>query len=178
LKQYVSMLRGINVGGQKRVSMQALKEMYSSLGYTEVQTYVQSGNVIFSANANGSSVKEEIEREIKRAFGFDVLVFLRNRSELAVLVKNSPFKQKDETKLHVTFLSEKPRKIPVDDLNSAKSGAEDFTISGQEIYLFCPNGYGVTRLSNTFFEKKLKVSATTRNWRTVNTLLAILSHEY
>ena len=171
------MLRGINVGGQKRVSMQVLKEIYSSLGYREIQTYVQSGNVIFSAEASGSSVKEEMEKEIKRTFSFDVLVFLRNRSELAALVKNSPFKQKDETKLHVTFLSEKPGKIPVDELNSAKNGAEDFTISGKEIYLFCPNGYGVTKLSNTFFEKKLKVSATTRNWRTVNTLLAILSRE-
>ncbi len=171
------MLRGINVGGQKRVSMQVLKEMYSSLGYSEVQTYVQSGNVIFSAEANSPSVKEEIEKEIKRTFGFDVLVFLRNRSELAALVKNSPYKQKDETNLHVTFLSEKPANIPIDDLNSAKTGAEDFTVSGKEIYLFCPNGYGVTKLSNTFFEKKLKVSATTRNWRTVNTLLAMLSQE-
>jgi uncharacterized protein (DUF1697 family) len=169
------MLRGINVGGQKRVSMQVLKEMYSSLGYREVQTYVQSGNVIFSADVSGSSIKEGLEKEIKRAFGFDVLVFLRNKSELAALVKNSPFKQKDETKLHVTFLSEKPGKIPFDDLNPAKSGAEDFTISGKEIYLFCPNGYGVTKLSNTFFEKKLRVSATTRNWRTVNALLAMLS---
>ena len=92
------MLRGINVGGQKRVSMQVLKEIYSSLGYREVQTYVQSGNVIFSAEASGSSVKEELEKEIKRTFSFDVLVFLRNKSELAALVKNSPFKQKDETK--------------------------------------------------------------------------------
>jgi uncharacterized protein (DUF1697 family) len=169
------MLRGINVGGQKRISMQVLKEMYSSVGYREVQTYVQSGNVIFSADGSDSSVKEELEKEIKRAFGFDVLVFLRNKRELAAIVKNSPFKQKDETKLHVTFLSEKPEKIHVKDLNSAKSGAEDFTYSGKEIYLFCPNGYGVTKLSNTFFEKKLKVSATTRNWRTVNTLLAMLS---
>jgi len=76
----------------------------------------------------------------------------------------------------VTFLSEKPPSIPVADLNSAKSSAEDFLLSGKEVYLFCPNGYGVTKLSNSFFERKLKVSATTRNWRTVNTLLEMLSN--
>jgi uncharacterized protein (DUF1697 family) len=169
------LLRGINVGTQKRVSMQTLKELYSSLGYEDVRTYVQSGNVVFSAKGNNSYIKDRLEKEIQLTFGFGVLVFIRDRKEFATLVKNSPFKSRDETKLHVTFLSEKPSSVPVADLNSAKSGAEDFLLSGKEIYLFCPNGYGVTKLSNSFFERKLKVSATTRNWRTVNTLLELLS---
>jgi uncharacterized protein (DUF1697 family) len=94
-------------------------------------------------------------------------------------VKNSPFKKEkyDETKLHVTFLSEEPKSVPIDDLNTVRRGAEDFVVSGREIYLYCPNGYGVTKLSNSFFERKLKVSATTRNWRTVNTLLTMMSVE-
>jgi uncharacterized protein (DUF1697 family) len=169
------MLRGINVGGNKKVSMQVLKERYESIGFKNVQTYVQSGNVVFSTDASVSSTKDKIEKEIKREFGFDVLVFIRTKKELEDLLKNSPFKQKDETKLHVTFLSEKPINVPIDELNSARIGEEEFLISGREIYLFCPNGYGVTKLSNNFFEKKLKVSATTRNWRTVNTLLSMLS---
>jgi uncharacterized protein (DUF1697 family) len=169
------MLRGINVAGQKKVSMQVLRETFASLGYKNVQTYVQSGNVIFSTDAGVSSTKDRIEKEIKRTFGFNILVFLRERNEVTKLVKNSPFKQKDESKLHVTFLSEKPATIPLDEMNLAISGAEEFSISGREVYLFCPNRYGVTKLSNSFFEKKLKVAATTRNWRTVNTLLEMLN---
>jgi uncharacterized protein (DUF1697 family) len=175
VNSYVSMLRGINVGGNRKVSMQILKEMYESIGMKNVRTYVQSGNVLFTTESSTSSTKERIQKEIKNAFGFDVLVLLRTKKELSELVQKSPFKQKDETKLHVTFLSQKPTDVPVEELNSAKTGDEDFVIASQEIYLFCPNGYGVTKLSNNFFEKKLKVSATTRNWKTVNTLLAMLS---
>ena len=175
MNTFVTMLRGINVGGNRKVSMRLLKERYESLGFSDIQTYVQSGNVIFSSKVSAIKTRELIEDEIKQTFGFDVLVFIRTREELADLVKNNPFKRKDETKLHVTFLSEKPASIPMDELNSARKGAEEFSISGREIYLFCPNGYGETKLSNGFFEKKLKLSATTRNWKTVNTLLAMLS---
>jgi uncharacterized protein (DUF1697 family) len=175
MNHYVSMLRGINVGGQKRVSMQMLKETYSSMGFENIETYVQSGNVIFSSETSALNAKEQIEKEIKHVFGFDVLVFIRTGNELGSLVSNQPFKQKDESKLHVTFLSKRPKDIQMDELISARIGAEDFVISGREIYLFCPNGYGVTKLSNSFFERKLKVPATTRNWRTVNTLLAMLT---
>ena len=174
--QYVSMLRGINVGGQKRVSMQTLKEGFSAIGLKEVQSYVQSGNVVFSTNEDDiSKLKKQIETKIKQTIRFDVSVFLRTRADLLKIVKKSPFKQRDETKLHVTFLYERPAAVPLDELKSARVGEEEFSVSGSEIYLFCPNGYGVTKLSNSFFEKKLKVSATTRNWRTVNTLLTMMS---
>jgi len=171
------MLRGINVGGQKRVGMNALKELYESLGFSNVQTYLQSGNVVFEdGSTNLSLLIIKIEKEIKKSFGFDVLVLLRTKNELQKLVESSPFKKKDESKLHVTFLSDKPSKIPISQLNEARSGEEEFLISGRQIYLFCPNGYGRTKLSNNFFEKKLEVSATTRNWNTVNALLSLLSN--
>ena len=157
------------------MSMQLLKERYASLGFNDVLTYVQSGNVVFSASGNPASIKEKIQKDIKDTFGFEVTVFIRTGQDLSELLKNSPFRGKDETKLHVTFLSQKPASVPMGELESAKVGAEDFRISGKEIYLYCPNGYGVTKLSNSFFEKKLKVSATTRNWRTVNTLLTMIS---
>jgi len=168
------MLRGINVGGNRKVSMQILRERYESLGFDNINTYVQSGNVVFSTSANATKTKELIEKEVKQTFGFDVLVFIRTRDELTELLENSPFKRKDEGKLHVTFLSDKPANIPINELNKARTGAEEFSISRREIYLFCPNGYGATKLSNGFFEKKLNVTATTRNWRTVNTLLTML----
>lgn len=175
MKEYVSLLRGINVGSQKRVNMDTLKKIYTEIGLQNVRTYVQSGNIIFSTDAENFGSKERIERGIKKTTGFDVQVFIRTRDQLAELLVRSPFKGKDETKLHVTFLSQKPAGVPMAELNAAKIGAEEFSLSGQEIYLFCPNGYGVTKLSNSFFERKLKVSATTRNWKTVNTLLTMLS---
>jgi len=176
--RYVSLLRGINVGGQKKISMAQLKELYEDLGFSGVMTYVQSGNVVFSdTSANVPNIKSRIEREIKRSFGMDVLIFIRTQAELKKLTDNSPFKQKDGTKLHVTFLSEEPGKIPKADLDRARHGGEDYSIAGKEIYLFCPNGYGSTKLSNNFFERKLGVSATTRNWRTVNTLLSMSAND-
>jgi len=173
--RFLSMLRGINVGGKNKVTMRLLKQELASLGLDEVQTYVQSGNVVFTTKLSAADVKTKIERAIKSKFGFDVLVFIRSGKELADVITNSPYRQKDETKLHITFLSQKPKEIPIHDIDSAKSGAEEFSISGKEIYLFCPYGYGVTKLSNNFFERKLKVEATTRNWRTVNALLSMLS---
>lgn len=177
MNNHVSMLRGINVGGNRKVSMQTLKERYASLGFKNVQTYVQSGNVVFSASGSATGVKEKIETDIKQTFGFEVEVFMRNAEKLSTLLEKSPFKGKDETKLHVTFLSRKPPNVPLEELNSARAGEEDFQVAGKEIYLYCPNGYGITKLSNGFFEKKLKVSATTRNWRTVNTLLVMLTQQ-
>jgi uncharacterized protein (DUF1697 family) len=176
--RYVSLLRGINVGGRRKVSMAQLREIYASLGFRGIQTYVQSGNVIFTDGAiDLVKMQLKIEKQISRAFGFDILVFLRTKNELQAIIHDSPFKKKDEGKLHVTFLSEKPSNVPVTELDGARAGSEEYSISGREVYLFCPNGYGSTKLSNNFLEKKLGVRATTRNWKTVNTLLAMVSRE-
>ena len=171
---HISMLRGINVGGKNRIKMEELRELYETLGFENVQTYVQSGNVIFeSTDADITKIANRIEKKIKGVTGLDIPVFIRTRSEFQGLVKNTPFAGKDTTKLHVTFLSEVPQYLPVDEINAAKARNEEFSISGREIYLYCPNGYGITKLSNNFFERKLNVLATTRNWNTVNVLLSM-----
>jgi uncharacterized protein (DUF1697 family) len=168
------MLRGINVSGKNRIKMEELRELYESLGFENVQTYVQSGNLIFeSTETDAAKISTKIEKKIERVFGFDVPVFVRTKSEFQRLIKNTPFAGKDTTKLHVTFLSEAPTNLPIDELNAAKAKNEEFSISGKEIYLYCPNGYGITKLSNNFFERRLNVSATTRNWKTVSTLLSM-----
>jgi uncharacterized protein (DUF1697 family) len=174
MNTYISMLRGINVGGQKKVGMKELKELYESLGFARVRTYIQSGNVVFDyPDADLSALASKIERGIEVRFGFRVPVAIRTRDELQRLISSTPFMGKDESKVHVTFLSAEPATLAVDEISRAKDGAEEFSISGREIYLFCPNGYGVTKLSNALFERKLKVTATTRNWRTVNALLSM-----
>ena len=171
---YISMLRGVNVSGQKKIKMQELSDLYASLGFKDIQTYVQSGNVVFGhTGKDAASLEESIHKAMQEAFGFEVRVFVRTRAELQELVDNNPFAARGESKLHVTFLASQPAAVPVEEFDEAREGDEDFSVSGREIYLFCPDGYGRTKLSNAFFERKLKVAATTRNWRTVNALLSI-----
>jgi len=168
------MLRGVNVGGQKRVKMQELRELCESLGLKGVETYVQSGNAVFNhAGTDIPSLASKIEEAIRRSFGFDVRVFIRTRVEFQALVAKNPFAGRDESKLHVTFLSDVPASLPLGEISDARVGAEEFSISERAVYLLCPNGYGRTKLNNNFFERKLKVAATTRNWNTVNALLSM-----
>jgi uncharacterized protein (DUF1697 family) len=172
----ISMLRGINVSGKNRIMMAALKEVYLGLGFSNVVTYVQSGNVIFdSAEADAAELARTIEAAIKQSFGFDVPVILRDKSRFQQLLNNNPFthaRNEDPTKLHITFLSD----VPTLGIPAIPDGCGDeFVLDDKELYLFCPGGYGETKLSNSFFERKLKVTATTRNWKTVNTLYEIAS---
>ena len=174
MRTYISLLRGINVSGQKKINMEELKKLYESLGFKNVQTYIQSGNVIFEgSDTDVSRLINKIEGKIKNSFGFDVKILIRTKNEMQKLIENTPFNKKDPSKLQVTFLSDSPVQLPLDEINNAKDNSEEVSISGKEIYLFYPNGYGRSKLSNNFFERKLKLSATTRNWKTVNKLLEL-----
>lgn len=176
---YISMLRGINVSGQNRIPMAELKDVYQSLNFTNVVTYVQSGNVIFDcAEDDASQIARAIAAEITRSFGFSVPVLMRDKSCFQGLIDHNPFlhqRAEDPTKLHVTFLSELPSGLVLGKLVVPAGSADEFFVDGQEIHLFCPNGYGISKLSNSFFEKKLGVIATTRNWKTVNALYDMAS---
>jgi uncharacterized protein (DUF1697 family) len=174
---YIAMLRGINVSGHKIIKMEHLRASFAALGCSNVKTYVQSGNVIFeAANDSTASLSERIERQISRDFGFSVPVFLRTSKEIAEIIERNPFLKDaaiDHSKLHVTFLSDAPPKAAIEQLQPLAAKPEQLRIVGREIYLYCPNGYGRTKLSNTTIERKLSVGATTRNWKTANTLLAM-----
>ena len=172
---YVAMLRGINVGPGKIVKMARLRASFEALRFDRVRTYVQSGNVIFeSEQKSPTGLCKKIEEKIHRDFGFEVPVLVKTSKEIAQIVSDNPLvKEKgiDHSKLHVTFLSDPPPKQAVKTLEPLATGRERFRILNCEIYLYCPDGYGNTKLSNNAIEKKLSVVATTRNWRTVNTLL-------
>ena len=175
---YISMLRGINVNGQNRLKMESLKRLYEIMGFTDVRTYVQSGNVIFnvSKKPNILRLSKSIEENIRRNFGLTVSVFIRTPNDFKEMIENNPFLTKsgwDLSKLHVTFLSDTP-KHPV---NVGEIGSDLFHISGKDIYLYCPNGYGRTKLSNSYFEKILSVTATTRSWNSVNKLYEIAANK-
>jgi uncharacterized protein (DUF1697 family) len=178
---FIAILRGINVSGQKLIKMDALKILFMKMGYTEVATYIQSGNIIFqSINSNTKALEKIITAGLKDAFGFDIPVLVLTQEELKTVALNNPFtgdETKDASYLHVTFLSDQPEMALFENLRKGEYQGEAFELSGKAIYLYCPKGYGTTRLTNTFIEKKLKVTATTRNWKTVNALLEMAAGE-
>ena len=168
MNKYISMLRGINVSGQKKVKMDDLRAIYESLGFHNVITYIQSGNVIFECqNTNKTELKEKIEKSIEEKFEFQVPVEIRTERELENILNNSPFGPIDladeGTKYLVTFLSAIPSKSKVSEIQQFTAATEKLFIHGHEVYLYCPNGYGKSKLSNNFLEKKLGIEATTRN---------------
>ena len=169
MTRFVSLLRGINVGG-KAVRKTDLIAVYQTLGLGVVETYLQSGNVIFEApSRDATDVSAAIEARIRERFGFGVKVLIRTGDELRRIVAENPFLTEvgvDSGTLHVTFLSGIPRGLPPDDA----CGEDRYVLGGREAYLTCPNGYGRTKFSNAFFERGTGVFATTRNWRTVTRL--------
>lgn len=173
--KYISILRGINVSGQKKIRMLDLKSLYESLGFEKVVTYIQSGNVIFEvSDKNKSNIKTQIEEAIEKKYKFYVPVEIRTNREIESIIKNSPFGAvdlaKDGAKVLVTFLGTKPDKVKVSTVLSYVVLPEKLVVKGREVYLYCPNGYGKSKLSNTFLENKLGVEATTRNWKSVHKL--------
>ncbi|MEQ9442036.1 MAG: DUF1697 domain-containing protein [Cyclobacteriaceae bacterium] len=176
---YISLLRGINVSGQKKVPMADLRDVYASLGFDPVQTYIQSGNVLFqSEETDLVLLREQLEEAIRQFFGFEVVVILRTVDALQQQVKHPFFVLRSETikALYVTFLAEMPDPKRIAELVSPNPEGDEFQIVDKAVHLYCPNGYGRTKLSNTFFERKLKVSATTRNAKTIHKLLELAAN--
>lgn len=171
---YVALLRGINLGGHKIVKMDRLRKTFEELGFEDVKTYIQSGNVVFKASAQApENLAKRIEEKVLRQFGFAVPVVVKTSDEIGDVIRNNPLvKEKgiDLSKLHVTFLSGAPEKSALKVLEAIAAGPDQFRGSGAAIYLHCPNGYHETKLGNNVLEKMLKVGATTRNWKTVNQL--------
>ncbi len=172
---YISILRGINVSGQKKIRMEDLKKLYEEAGFSEVTTYIQSGNVIFKTSTGLSipGISQKIEKAIEEKYHFNVPIIIRTDDEMHKILSSNPFLKEEGLnleKLHVTFLEEKPEPIDIKEIRKFNFPPDVFHIIGKEVYLYCPGGYGNTKLSNTFFENKLRVKATTRNWNTVGKL--------
>ena len=174
METIISILRGINVG-KRKVLMTDLKVLYEKFGFKEVSTYIQSGNVIFKTDKKltGQQLAEKIEKSLLKQYGFDVPVINRTAKELNKIGLSNPFlknKEIDKSKLHVTFLANEPEKTNIEAIERFDYSPDKFIISDTEIFLHIPGSYAETKLSNNFFETKLKVSATTRNWNTVTKL--------
>jgi uncharacterized protein (DUF1697 family) len=179
---YISILRGINVGGNRKIPMANLKNLFEKLDFGNVQTYIQSGNVIFESEKKylNADVEQRIQWAITETFGFNVPVIVRTAEEMAKSISNNPFlkeKDSDIEKLHLTILKEEPSPELVKNTEELKFFPDRFEIIGKDVFIYCEHGYGRTKITNDFFEKKLKTPATTRNWKTVMKLHEMINSQ-
>lgn len=171
MSTFVSLFRGINVGGKRIVPMKELKELYESLGFKDVVTYIQSGNVVCSSDDTDMAlVSQRIEESFVAKFGFHSNVIVRTTAELQAIIECNPFQgqpTQEANRQLVLFLALQPASTALEGIHQAYSGPEELYLIGRELYIYYPNGVGRSKLTLTLLEKKLKTAGTGRNWNTV-----------
>jgi len=175
--RYVAFIRGINVGGNKKLSMADLRDLMTGLGYTDVATYIQSGNVVFSSDHDNPEVLEgEIEQEIAQEIGLDVSILVRSQAELAAVIEGNPFQEAAArpTTLHVFFLSASPDRERLEKVDPRQFEPDEFLVGDRVMYIHCPNGLGRSKLAAYPWERRLGLRITSRNWNTVTKLRSML----
>ncbi len=174
---FISLLRGINVGGNNMVKMETLRELYAELKLRDAASYVQSGNVVFRSAAKDSvRLGQQIEDGIERTFGHRPRVVLRTAAELRDVVARNPFAARsgiEPNRLLVTFLAGQPSDEVRAKVEALRTPPEEMYIDGREIYTYFPNGISKTKLSLPAVERALKIPGTGRNWNTVTKLVAM-----
>lgn len=171
---YIALLRGINVSGRNKLPMKELAGMFAAAGCTDVQTYIQSGNVVFNAEQRlADEIAPAMSDAIRDRFGYEIPVVIRSADELADIVAANPFGGAgvDTKELHVAFLAERPGAASVAELDPQRSPPDRFELIGSEIFLHFPNGVARSKLTNAYFDRVLGTVSTVRNWRTTNKLL-------
>jgi uncharacterized protein (DUF1697 family) len=173
---YIALLRGVNVGGNNKLPMKSLSGLCEAQGCCAVRTYIQSGNVVFRASAKvAAGFPDKLKAQIKQECGFETTVILRTTAELRAAAENNPFLTPDvDTKfLYVMFLASEPNLTDVVKLNPVCEGEEAFSLRGSEIFLYLPNGAGRSKMASYAYDKILRTVGSTRNWQTVQKLLAL-----
>ena len=177
---YVALLRGINVGGKNRIKMSDLKSTFETVGLHRVQTYIQSGNVLFESDGEEAEIRRRIEREMETVFGFAVTVVLRTAAELADLAGRCPFSEEmvldaeasaEGESLYVSLLTQAPSEEGMECLRAYKSEGEEYRIEGREVFLLFRHSIRNSKLANNL--QKLEVPGTVRNWKTISKLAAL-----
>jgi uncharacterized protein (DUF1697 family) len=173
MPRQIALLRGINLGQHNRIAMPALREALSAAGFDDVRTYVQSGNVVFGAEATPDDAAAKLERVIRDAFELDIAVVTRTRDELADVVERNPLGHVADNpkRYQVSFLAQELEPSVLEKLNAAAVPPEQLVAIGRELYGWHPNGVGRSKLWGRLAGKGLGVKATARNWTTVTTLL-------
>ncbi|MCX6321174.1 MAG: DUF1697 domain-containing protein [Bacteroidia bacterium] len=178
MQTYISFLRGVNMTGHNSIRMTDLSALYKNLGFNDAETYIQSGNVIFSSmdDVPVPEIASTIERSILKRFNYNVPVLIRTVEEMRKLISANPFIEErnfEPSKMAVMLLYEKTTKAQIQKVIDIDYPPDKFKIIGKEIFIYCPNGFGRTKLYTNFFEKKMGVTGTARNWKTITTILQI-----
>jgi uncharacterized protein (DUF1697 family) len=174
--RYVALLRSVNVAGHGRLAMDELRASFETLGYSDVTTYIQTGNVLFTAASKSeTALASAIEQRLAEDFGDSPAVLLRSVAELRRVGASSPYAKAgaDKARHHVTFLATVPSKAALEALRLPPSGRDELVVDGKEIYVHTPDGYANTKYTGTFLERRLGVVSTTRNWNTVTKICAL-----
>lgn len=172
MKTYIVFLRGINVGGQKKIRMADLRACLLKAGFRSVRTYIQSGNIIVKSPESRQVITHQIQQLIHDNFGFDVPVLSLRFEKLREIINANPYPatEEDNKGIYFVLLFEEPDSTLMDNLQAEKYEKEEFSVTPSCIYLNCRQGYGKTKFNNNFFERQLKICATARNWRTMKML--------
>lgn len=172
--KYTAFLRGINVGGKNKIKMETLREMFAALGFQNIKTYINSGNVIFETRkTDDKKLAAKIEKAIEKEFSLIIRVMVRTVDEIQEIVKNNPFagQFENEKDLHVFFLDEELPEEKRKQLLEQNNKNETYKVRNREIFCHLRVSVLDSLMGKDFIGKKLKVSATARNWRTVNKIL-------
>lgn len=170
MKKYVILLRGINVSGKNILPMSDLRQILNDLDFQNVQTYIQSGNIILESELSQVLICERIKKAILDKFGYEIPVIGRTIEEWEKVIEQYPFSTANEKIVAFTFLD---RIIESKEIQINNKGADEFKLNKDVVYVYCPNGFGKSKITNNVFEKKLQVNATTRNLRTALKLLEL-----
>ena len=174
MHKYITLLKGINVGGHKKVPMADLRELLSTSGFENVKTYIQSGNVILeSSEGNSLKIETKIQDAIQSHFGFEVSVLVRTRADLKRIFDASPFSEEKKVKSYFTMLHRTPSQDLVNIASEKVYEGEEYYIINDCIYFYCEAGYGRAKFNMNFFERKLETTGTARNYNTMIKLLAL-----
>lgn len=176
MQTYVALLRGINVGAHKRIAMADLRALIEGLGYADVRTHLNSGNAVFTSDAQeNEEIASAIRAAIASGLGMDIPVVMRSGEEMQRIVAENPFPDLavDHKALHVAFLAGTPDPQLVEALAGIEKGDDDYRVTGDNVYLSYPNKLTGASLTPDMLEKTLHVSATLRNWRTVTALASM-----
>jgi len=177
MTKHLSLLRGINVSGHNMIKMESLKIALESIGFMNIETYIQSGNVFVETQDESSfSVGFKIKQEIYKTFGHEVPVIVIGKNDLELCLKNNPFLKENEVdykKLYVAFISKELNNSAINDLKISQFKPDEAIIDGNRIYIKYDISAGKTRLDQKYIEKKLNVIATIRNWNTITKLLEL-----
>ncbi len=166
------------MAGHNKIKMNELSSLFKEIGFVDVETYIQSGNVVFNDpwSLSDAGLTGKIEEAIRKEFKYNIPAINRTPEELRDILSLNPFTEEenfDYEKLAVIFLNGKPSESQIEKVKGINYPPDKFMISGKEIYIYCPNGFGKSKIYTGFFEKKMKATGTGRNWNTINALIKI-----